>query len=195
MIDISLLFLQRYDPLYTFWLAGIWAQVPQPLMRQRPHPRVNSIAWILWHLTRVEDAGLNRFVVDRAQVLDEGSWMERMNLPWRHHGSEMTLVEVDELSQRIDLSALQGYSEAVQARTRDIVSKLNSDDLNAAMEEEHLRKILIDEGLAHVNAEGFVKNYLGWTKGKCLMNFGLTHPYQHVGEIGVIASLVGVEFD
>jgi len=90
---------------------------------------------------------------------------------------------------------LQGYSEAVQARTRDIVSKLNSDDLNAAMEEEHLRKILIDEGLAHVNAEGFVKNYLGWTKGKCLMNFGLTHPYQHVGEIGVIASLVGVEFD
>ena len=195
MMDISLLFLQRYDPLYTFWLAGIWAQVPHPLMRQRPHPRVNSIAWNLWHLTRVEDAGLNRFVVDRAQVLDEGSWMERMNLPWRHHGSEMTLAEVDELSQQIDLPALQGYSEAVQARTRDIVSKLNSDDLNAAMEEEHLRKILIDEGLAHVNAEGFVKNYLGWTKGKCLMNFGLTHPYQHVGEIGVIASLVGVEFD
>ena len=171
------------------------AQVSHPLMRQRPHPRVNSIAWNLWHLTRVEDAGLNRFVVDRAQVMDEGSWMERMNLPWRHHGSEMTLAEVDELSQRIDLLALQGYSAAVQARTRDIVSKLNPDDLNVVMEEERLRKILIDEGLAHVNAEGFIKNYLGWTKGKCLMSFGLTHPYQHVGDIGVIASLVGVEFD
>ena len=194
-MDISLLFLQRYEPLYMFWLADIWRQVPHTLMRQRPHPRVNSIAWNLWHLTRVEDAGLNRFVVDRSQVLDEGSWMERMNLPWRHHGSEMTLAEVDELSQRIDLSALQGYSEAVQARTRDIVSKLNSHDLTDVMEEERLRKILIDEGLALVDAEGFVKNYLGWTKGKCLMNFGLTHPYQHVGEIGVIASLVGVEFD
>jgi hypothetical protein len=44
-MDISLLFLQRYDPLYNFYLAGIWAQVPQNLMRLRPHPRANSIAW------------------------------------------------------------------------------------------------------------------------------------------------------
>ena len=55
--------------------------------------------------------------------------------------------------------------------------------------------ILFDEGLAHPRAAGLLENYLGWTKGKCLMNFGMTHPYQHVGEIGVIASLLGVEFD
>jgi len=41
-------------------------------MRQRPHLRVNSIAWVMGHLTRVEDAGLNRFVAERPQVLDEG---------------------------------------------------------------------------------------------------------------------------
>lgn len=28
-----------------------------------------------------------------------------------------------------------------------------------------------------------------------LMNLGLTHLYQHVGEIGVIASLLGVNFE
>jgi hypothetical protein len=27
------------------------------------------------------------------------------------------------------------------------------------------------------------------------MNLALTHSYQHVGEMGVIASLLGVEFD
>lgn len=194
-MEISQLFLQRYDVLYNFWLAGVWEQVPYDLMRQRPHPRLNSIAWNLWHLTRVEDAGLNRFVEDRVQILDEGSWMERMNVPWRHHGSEMTLAEVDQLNERIDLSALHDYSKDVQTRTREIMSILNPHDLDVQMGEERLRKIVIDEGLAHVQAEGFIQNYLGWTKGKCLMNFGLTHPYQHLGEIGVIASLVGVEFD
>ena len=194
-MDASQLFLQRYDALYNFWLADIWPRVPDDLMRQRPHPRVNSIAWNLWHLTRVEDAGLNRFVVDRAQVWDDGSWMQRMNIPWRHHGGEMTFAEVDELNQRIDLAALHEYSTAVQARTREIVTHIGSVNLDAVMEADHLRVILVDEGLAHSHADGFLANYLGWTKGKCLMNFGLTHPYQHVGEIGVIASLLGVEFE
>jgi len=194
-MDISELFLQRYDPLYNFYLAGIWEQVPHDLMRQRPHPRVNSIAWILWHMTRVEDAGLNRFVVDKSQVLDEGSWMPRMDIHWRHHGSEMSLAVVDELSQRIDLSALQAYSNAVQARTREIVTELHMRDLDIVMDEARLHKIMIDEGLAHSHAEGFIKNYLGWTRGKCLFSFGLTHAYQHVGEIEVIASLVGVQFE
>jgi hypothetical protein len=194
-MDIPQVFLQRYDALYNFWLAGIWAEVSPELMRQRPHPRVNSIAWNMWHLTRVEDAGLNRFVTNRQQVLDEGHWMERMNIPWRHHGTEMTFVEVDELNQRIDLAALQEYSKSVQERTRDIISTLTPTDLDPVMEEDYLRQLMADEGLAHSNAEGFIKNYLGWSKGKCLMNFGMTHPYQHLGEIGVIASLLGVEFE
>jgi hypothetical protein len=42
--------------------------------------------------------------------------------------------------------------------------------------------------------EGFIKNYLGWTKGKCLLTFGLTHSWQHLGEMEVIATLLGVEF-
>lgn len=194
-MDVSQLFLQRYDALYSFWIGDLWVRVTDDLMRQRPHPRVNSIAWNLWHLTRVEDAGLNRFVTDRTQVLDEGAWMKQMNIPWRHMGGEMTFAEVDELNQRIDLAALQAYSAAVQVRTREIVTQAGWGNLDAVMEADHLRLILFDEGLAHSHAAGLLENYLGWTKGKCLMNFGLTHPYQHVGEIGVIASLLGVTFD
>lgn len=193
-MNVTELFLQRYNALYDFWLGGVWEMVPDDLMRQRPHPQVNSIAWILWHLTRVEDAGLNRFVVDGSQVLDDGSWMEKMNLPIRHNGGDMNFAEVDDLSQRINLQALQEYSKAVQLRTREIVSQLTYDSLDAVMEEGYLRVILFDEGLASPRSAGLLDNYLGWTKGKCLMNFGMTHPYQHVGEIGVIASLLGVDF-
>lgn len=194
-MELAQLFFQRYDTLYNFWIGGLWQVVPAALMRQRPHPRVNSIAWNLWHLTRVEDAGLNRFVVDRPQVLDDEPWLARLNIPWRHQGGDMTFAEVDELSQRIDLVALQNYSQAVQARTREIVTQIALVNLEEKLEAERLRMILVDEGLAHGQADGLVANYVGWTKGKCLMNFGLTHPYQHVGEIGVIASLLGVDFE
>jgi hypothetical protein len=193
-MNLAELFLQRYNALYDFWLGGVWEMVPDDLMRQRPHPRVNSIAWIMWHLSRVEDAGLNRFVVDGSQVLDDGSWMEKMNLPIRHNGGDMDFAEVDDLSQRVNLQALHEYSKAVQLRTREIVSQLTYESLNSVMEEAHLRVILFDEGLASPRSAGLLENYLGWTKGKCLMNFGMTHPYQHVGEIGVIASLLGVDF-
>jgi hypothetical protein len=193
-MDVSQLFLQRYDALYNFWLNVVWSDVSEDQMRQRPDPRLNSIAWNLWHLTRVEDAGLNRFVVDRPQVLDDGGWLDRLNVPWRHHGTDMTKPEVDELSQRLDLKAMHGYADAVQARTREIIGDLGQVDLDAVMDEERLRLILFDEGLAHSNPAGLLQNYLGWSRGKCLMNFGLTHGFQHVGEIDVIASLVGLEF-
>ena len=194
MNDLSF-FLERYDPLYNFYLTGFWEAVPHHLMRQRPHPRANSIAWNLWHITRVEDAGLNRFVTDGTQVLDDGDWMEKMKVLWRHHGTEMTLEEVDELSQRIDLSSLQGYSMAVQERTRQILATLDLDTLDSLMEEQQVRKIIVDEGLAHSNPEGFIQNYTGWSKMKCLMTFGLTHSWQHLGELEVLAALSGVEFD
>ena len=191
-MNFDTLFRQRYDVLYDFWFAVVW-DISEDLMRQRPHPRVNSIAWNLWHVARVEDAGINRFVADRPQVIDEGNWMDKMNIPWRHHGSEMTFAEVDELNQRINIIALHEYANHVHKRTLEIIEHLNLDNLSAIISPEHLRTIIIDEGLAHSEPEGFIQTYSGWTKGKCLMNFCLTHPYQHVGEIGVIASLLGLE--
>jgi hypothetical protein len=121
--------------------------------------------------------------------------MQQMNVPWRHHGGGMTFAEVDDLSQRIDLSALHDYSRAVQVRTRTIVDQIALVDLDATLQPERARMIVIDEGLAHSQAAELAEWYTGWSKGKCLMNFGLTHPYQHVGEMSVIASLLGVVFE
>jgi len=193
-MNASQLFLQRYSVLYDFWLAGMWDGVPDDLKRQRPHPRVNSIAWILWHVTRVEDAMLNRFVADRPQVLDEGEWLTRLNLPWRHQGTGMTFAEVDDLSQRVDLAALHDYGQAVQARTLDIVNGIEWDSLDEPLEAERVRQVLFDEGLAGPQAADLAELYAGWPKGKVLMNHGLTHSYQHLGEMETIATLLGLEF-
>ncbi|MBI3159801.1 MAG: DinB family protein [Chloroflexi bacterium] len=187
------LFLQRYAVLCDYFIAHFWQSIPEELMRQRPDPRVNSITWNLWHITRVEDAGLNRFITDGVQILDEGDFSQRLNIPWRHQGTGMTFAEVDELSHRIDLPALREYGSQVQARTKSIVKALDPKDLDGTVGVERLRRILLDEGLARPGEEGLVENYTGWNKGRYLMSFGLTHSFQHAGEIGVIASLLGLE--
>jgi hypothetical protein len=194
-MEFAQLFLERHKILYDYFLASIWKTVPTDLLRQRPHARFNSIAWNLWHMARVEDGSLNRFVADRSQVLDEGGWMQRMNLPWRHHGSGMDFAEVDELDERIDLQALHDYSNAVGARTVEIVGQLSVADLDAILPPERVRLIIIDEGLAHPNAIDLAGWYAGWSKGKFLMNHGLSHSYQHLGEIGTITTLLGIVFD
>ena len=192
-MDVLQAFLQRYTPLYNFYIDTVWNGIPEDLLCQRPYPQVNSIAWNVWHLTRAEDAGLNLFVTEGSQVLDNG-WMERMNIPWRHHGSGMTFLEVDELNQRINLHELHGYSDAVHARTLEIIERLDPNSLDSLMEAERLQWIVVDQGLAHSNPDGLIGNYLGWSKAKCLFQFGLTHPFQHIGEIDVIASLLGIQF-
>src|SRR4051812_9840062 len=75
-------------------------------LRCRPHPVVNSIAWIVFHISRAEDTGVNRYVVDLPQVFDGGDWGRRMNIEIRHHGYGMSDREVTALSQHIDLPAL-----------------------------------------------------------------------------------------
>jgi hypothetical protein len=194
-MEFKEMFLQRYGVLYDFYLEGNWNLIPKELMRQRPHPRVNSIAWIIWHMTRVEDAGLNRFVTDGTQVLDQGDWINAMNLPYRHNGGEMTFAEVDELSQQVNLEGLHEYSRAVQAATRKIVKGIENVNLSDLLTEEHVRKVAVEEGLAFSGQEGMIQNYTGWSKGRCLMTYGLTHGFQHLGEIETIATLLGIVYE
>lgn len=194
-MDLLPYFLQRREVLYNIYLAEIWELVPTELLRQRPHPRANSIAWNIWHLARVEDGGINRLVADRPQVFDEADWLARLNIPWRHTGGGMSLAEVDVLSQQIDLAALQDYTHAVQQRTTELIRQQLWQDLESPLQAEQLRSLLVDEGWAHSNAEGLIQNYIRWSKGRCLMTFGLTHPFQHLGEIEVLAGLLGVDFE
>jgi len=188
-------FMTRHNALYNFWLGVVWEDMPDDLMRKRPEPRLNSIAWNIWHLTRVEDSAMNRFVTNQAQVLDAGDLMKAMNLPIRHNGFGMSFQEVDELNQQINIAGLHAYSNAVQSRTQEIIQGLDTDNLDDVLEVNYLRVVLFDEGLAVPNSEGegLLENYTGWSKGMFLMNLGLTHSFHHIGEINVIASLLGLE--
>ena len=107
----------RYDAVHVGFVDDLFSGLSDAQVRQRPGG-VNSIAWLVWHLARVQDAAVSRFVDDRPQVLEEGRWNQAMRLARRDVGSGMTSEDVDALSAAIDITALRGYHRAVAERTK-----------------------------------------------------------------------------
>ena len=77
-------------------------------MRMRPGRGLNPLAWVLWHMARVEDVCINLVVIDGRQVFDE-AWASRMGIRRWDIGTGMTEDEVRDLAG---------------GRTRDIVTLL-----------------------------------------------------------------------
>ncbi len=95
----------------------------------RADDEANSIAWLVWHLTRIQDD----HVADAAgtpQVWTSGGWAERFGLPfdaaqtgYGHSGKQVAAVRVE------SGEPLTGYHDAVYERTINYVGTLTDDDL------------------------------------------------------------------
>ncbi|GAA4225539.1 DUF664 domain-containing protein [Actinomadura meridiana] len=101
---------------------------PQQLA-YRADADANSIAWLLWHLTRVEDDHISD-VAGTAQAWTEGGWADRFGLPfdpsdtgYRHTSAQVAAVQVP------SADLLTGYQDAVHAETVAYVSTVTDDDL------------------------------------------------------------------
>ncbi|HEV2370525.1 MAG TPA: DUF664 domain-containing protein [Streptosporangiaceae bacterium] len=95
----------------------------------QPEPRANSIAWLVWHLTRIQDDHIAD-LADTEQAWISDGWVERFGFPfdpmatgYGHGAEEVAEVRVDS----VDL--LTGYYDAVHVRTTGFVAALTDDDL------------------------------------------------------------------
>jgi hypothetical protein len=163
-------------------------------MRTRPHESVNSIAWIYWHMARSEDIALNRLASDGSQVFDDEGWAIPLHVPLRHFGYEMTKAEVSALSEQIDLAALRAYLDAVRKRTLQVVDALDGTALSLVVSPEYIHKLAYDEGVGGTAAEYVQSVWRDRTRGNYLMYLGLTHTFEHLGEVETVLSLLGVQF-
>jgi len=93
-------------------------------LRLIPRGRPHSVAWLIWHITRVEDVTLNVLLADSAQVLESGGWQGKLTTHFIDTGNEMSEEEIARLSAEINLKALLAYRLAVGKRTRSIVRHL-----------------------------------------------------------------------
>lgn len=101
----------------------------------RPDGDANPIGWLVWHLARVQDSHLTDLVA-APQVWEEGGWAERFALPYDPSdiGYGQSSQQVGQFSLR-DPSLLVDYCEAVQARTPDILTGFDAEDLDRVIDE------------------------------------------------------------
>jgi hypothetical protein len=193
-MDLKQAFLLRYVPIHDHYFKFYYDALTEEQFRQRPAALVNPPAWIFWHAARAEDIGVNRLATKGTQVVDENEWLEKMKVPFRHFGIGMTFEEVNYFAMKVDIHALHAYHQAVGKRTVDLLEKLDIESLDLPVPEDYLMKVLKDEGaVRNDNLAGVRESYLNKTRGWFLMHLGLTHTFQHVGEVTTVASLLGVQ--
>jgi hypothetical protein len=184
-------FLVRYDQVHRVLTDPAIKQLTDAQLRGRPHPGVNTVAWLLWHMARVEDVGVNRFVADRPQVLEDG-WLAKLGVDRRDVGTGMSDAEVDAFSTRVDLDGLRGYWDAVTRRTPEVVASLRGDDLETVVLKERVERVASAEGAVAPGAEWLTEFWAGGrTRAWVLAQTPLLHVYGHYFEARTVAGLWG----
>ncbi|OIJ66589.1 mycothiol transferase [Streptomyces mangrovisoli] len=139
----------------------------------RPDPAANSVAWLVWHLTRVQDDHLaGAFGLD--QVWLSQDWQKRfaLDLPARDTGYGHTPEQV--AAVRVDSGdLLTGYYDAVHAQSRTALRGLTAADLERVVDERwdppvtlgvRLVSVLSDD-LQHVGQAAYVRGLVQRANG------------------------------
>jgi hypothetical protein len=117
-------------------------------MRRIPGHSEHSVAWIIWHMARIEDVTMNLLVAGSPQILHQDNWRERMNVTTHDTGNALDEDAVAELSTAVDIEALRAYRLAVGSRTRDIVKALSANDLKRKVDPSRLDQIMVENAVA-----------------------------------------------
>jgi hypothetical protein len=136
-----------------------------------PAPGTNSIGWLVWHLTRVQDDHVAE-VADTEQVWTSGGWFERFGLPldradtgYGHRPEQVSAVRVPSAQLLID------YHQAVFEQSRQYLAGLSESDLARVVDESwdppvtlgvRLVSVLCDD-LQHAGQAGYLTGLLSST--------------------------------
>ena len=148
-------------------------------MRVRPGKGLNSLVWLLWHMARVEDVGVNLIVTAGQQVLDEG-WSSRLGVLRTDVGNGMTEEDLTEFAARVDIAAVCAYRDAVGLKTQDVV---------ASLEPAAWAEVVSTADAARV--PDWFKVFVGQPRAFELGTSAITHNAIHFGEAVTIRSLPG----
>ncbi|GGP45601.1 MULTISPECIES: DUF664 domain-containing protein [Streptomyces] len=128
----------------------------------------NSISWLVWHLTRVQDDHIAD-ASGTAQIWLTEGWADRFGLPldatdtgYGHSADEVAAVRVD------STEPLLGYFDAVQERTLDFVAGLEGHGLDRIVDEGWSPPVtlgvrlisVVAEDLQHAGQAAFVRGVL-----------------------------------
>ena len=130
----------------------------------RPTPEANTIAWLLWHSARVQDAQLCD-IAGEEQVWFREGWVDRfaLDLPRDAHGYGHTADDVAKVRAPADL--LTGYYHAVHRVTLEYVASVTIEDLEQIVDRRWTPPVtasarlvsIIDDCAQHLGQAAYVK--------------------------------------
>ncbi|MGI8665625.1 MAG: mycothiol transferase [Jatrophihabitans sp.] len=153
----------RVAELVSSAIAGLSTQQ----LAVRPAGQANSIGWLIWHLTRIQDD----HVADAAggeQVWTGAGWYDRFGLPFDPAATGYGQRAADVAAVQVSAELLAGYHEAVHRRTADYLAGLSAADLGRVVDENwdppvtlgvRLVSVLSDD-LQHVGQAAYARGLL-----------------------------------
>jgi hypothetical protein len=127
----------------------------------------NSIGWLVWHLTRIQDDHIAD-AADTDQVWTDG-WADRFDLPFGPAATGYGHGDADVAAVRVaDPGLLTGYYDAVHERTVGYVGKLADADLARIVDASWNPPVtlgvrlvsVISDDLQHAGQAAFVRGLL-----------------------------------
>ncbi len=132
-----------------------------------PTPETNSIGWLLWHLTRIQDDHICG-ITGQQQVWTADGWYDRFDLPFEPeaHGYGHDSVQVAQV--RVEPELLDGYHAAVHERTLQYVDTVDADGLARVVDDSwdppvtaSVRTVsVVSDCLQHVGQAAYVRGLL-----------------------------------
>jgi len=141
-----------------------------------PTSKDETIAWVLWHIARIEDITMGILVADGEQLFNE-AWRKVMNVSVTDTGNAMTDDEIMSLSKNINVEGLLNYRNKVGNRTREIVRALTQDDMKRKVQPKALEKIFCEGGVTRQEDSIWLLDF--WGK-KDIAGILLMPPTRHV---------------
>lgn len=164
-MDVSALLTDGYGRI-TQEVRRVVTGLSTEQLATRPASGANTIGWLVWHLTRVQDDHVaDAFGV--GQVWHDG-WADRAGLPfppdatgYRHSPQEVGQVQ-------LSADFLLGYHEAVHVRTLTLLAEVTPDELDRIVDTSwdppvslgvRLVSVLADD-LQHAGQAAYVRGLL-----------------------------------
>ncbi|MGC9500221.1 mycothiol transferase [Streptomyces sp. WG7] len=134
-------------------------------LNARPADDANTVAWLLWHLTRVQDDHVaDAFGLDQVWLTD--GWEKRFGLGLPRHDTGYGHSPAKVAKVRVDSAGLlTGYYDAVHEQTLGALRSLAAKDLERIVDEDwdppvtlgaRLVSVLSDD-LQHVGQAAYVR--------------------------------------
>lgn len=113
----------------------LWLGLPEKDFRAIPPKGEHSIAWILFHMARIEDITMNMLVAGTHQLYSKDNWGAKLKSTIHHSANAMSATSVADLSMYLDVKALREYRLTVGRQTRAIIKKLKLEELTSKVDQ------------------------------------------------------------